>query len=95
MTAEKKIEVGVSFCLLFDTDEYSLLVEILKESGYPETKEGLKNFILDGGVGEQEPESKISGLGDAIKNAIKDNPELTEQLAKDGIDLARKFFKKK
>lgn len=88
-----KIEVGVSFCLLFNPDEYALLSEILRENEYPETKDGLKDFILDGGVGV--PESKISGLGDAIKNAIKDNPELTEQLAKDGINLARKFFKKK
>ena len=91
------IRAGVGFCLTFNNDEIYQVDAILKENGYETSKEGLMAFILDGGGEYQgEAEQTVSErLGASLRDAIKNNPELTETLAKDGIDLARKMFAKK
>jgi len=90
--------VGFSFIINFTPDEYDSLTALSKEFDFALTKDGIKDFILTGGEEASEMDSKetpSARVGNIIRNAINNNPELAETLAKDGIQVAKSIFKKK
>lgn len=83
-----QVNLGSFWKLFFKPEEEKDLKEFLKENGYAEGDEGLKNFILD----SIEPEEKPKRF--SVNEFLKENPDV-KILGQIGARLASEAVRKK
>lgn len=86
--------MGIGFSLIFSPSEFKELKALLQENDYPVTKRGLKNFILDSDL-EEEELSTTERLGNSLREGILNHPDLTEKITKAGLDALKGAIKRK
>lgn len=85
-----RVEIGVSYQILFTPDENADLMETLKEMGYSEDSSGIKEFILDS-LDDSEPDEPT--LGDRVTSFIEEHPEAVDRIKQLGGDFIKRKFK--
>lgn len=95
----KQTPICEGIFLSFTSEQMDSVFEMLKEDGYSQDKEGLKDFILDM-VSQEEPEPQsepVNSFDSILKKGaehFKNNPDHLELLKKMGPKIGTLAFRK-